>query len=164
MVFICNLESGDLSYFIQIIHHSPIDVLAIKDCDDLMDISIIAEKLRKLHLLWHPYNKSSSVGSLKILAPNLENFRWGGHVLDYHCIEDFWSKLNLITALRLSDQLYESLTKYYLKGIPIEQRDCCFIIYSPVATLPYFIFNHILNWVFLQTRKNHFNLHLHLLA
>ena len=86
MVFICNLESGDLSYFIQIIHHSPIDVLAIKDCDDLMDISITAEKLRKLHLLWHPYNKSSSVGSLKILAPNLENFRWGGHVVDYHCI------------------------------------------------------------------------------
>ena len=104
----------------QIIHYSPIDVLAIKDCDDLMDISITAEKLRKLHLLWHPYNKSSSVGSLKILAPNLENFRWGGHVVDYHFIEDFSTKLNLITALRLSDQLYESLTKYHLKGIPIE--------------------------------------------
>ena len=98
------------------------------------------------------------------LLPNLENFHWGGHVLDYHCIEDFWSKLNLITTLRLSDKLYESSTKYYLKGIPIEQCDCCFIIYSPVATLPYFIFNHILSWVFLQTCKDHFNLHLYLLA
>ena len=84
--------------------------------------------------------------------------------MDYHCIQDFSSKLNLISALRLSDQLYESLTKYYLIGIPIEQRGCCFIIYSPVATLPYFIFNHILSWVFLQTHKDHFNLHLYLLA
>ena len=107
---------------------------------------------------------SPSVGSLKILAPNLENFRWGGHVVDYHCIEDFLSKLNLITALKLSDQLYKSSTKYYLKGIPIEQHDFCFIIYSSVVTLPYFIFNHILNWVFLQTRKDHFNLYLYLLA
>ena len=49
-----HMQPGDLSYFIQIIHYSPIDVLAIKDCDDPMDISIIPEKLRKLHLLWHP--------------------------------------------------------------------------------------------------------------
>ncbi|KAK9988354.1 hypothetical protein SO802_028593 [Lithocarpus litseifolius] len=99
------------------IHNSSIDVLAIKDCDDLVDISIFAEKLRKLHILWHPHNLSSSVGSLKILAPNLEDFRWGGHVVDYYCIEDFSSKLSLITALRLSDQLYESSTKYYLHKI-----------------------------------------------
>uniref|UniRef100_A0A7N2MXT4 F-box domain-containing protein n=1 Tax=Quercus lobata TaxID=97700 RepID=A0A7N2MXT4_QUELO len=99
------------------IHNSSIDGLAIKYCDDLVDISIFAEKLRKLHIIWHPHNKSSSVGSLKILAPNLEDFRWGGHVVDYYCIEDFSSKLNLIIALRLSDQLYESSTTYYLHKI-----------------------------------------------
>ena len=100
------------------IHNSSIDVLAIKYCDDLVDITIFAEKLRKLLILWYPHNKSSSVGSLKILAPNLEDFRWGvGHVVDYYCIEDFSSKLNLIIALGLSDQLYESSTKYYLHKI-----------------------------------------------
>nr|POF09989.1 putative f-box/fbd/lrr-repeat protein [Quercus suber] len=99
------------------IHNSSIDVLIIKDCDDLGDISIFAEKLQKLHILWHPHNKSSSVGSLKILAPNLEDFRWGGHVVDYYCVEDFSSKLNLTIDLRLSDQLYESSTKYYLHKI-----------------------------------------------
>ena len=99
------------------IHNSSIDVLAIKYCDDLVDITIFAEKLRKLLILWYPHNKSSSVGSLKILAPNLEDFRWVGHVVDYYCIEDFSSKLNLIIALRLSDQLYESSTKYYLHKI-----------------------------------------------
>ncbi|KAL4615468.1 hypothetical protein ACB092_07G127000 [Castanea dentata] len=99
------------------IHNSSVDVLAIKHCDDLVDISIFAEKLRKLHILWHPHNKSSSVGSLKILAPNLEDFRWFGHVVDYYCVEDFSSKLHPIIALRLSDQLYESSTKYYLHKI-----------------------------------------------
>ena len=99
------------------IHNSSIDVLAIKYCDDLVDITIFAEKLRKLLILWYPHNKSSSVRSLKILAPNLEDFRWVGHVVDYYCIEDFSSKLNLIIALGLSDQLYESSTKYYLHKI-----------------------------------------------
>ena len=51
-----------------------------------------------------------------------------------------------------------------LKGIPIKLHDCCFIIYSPIATLPYFIFNHILSWLFLQTCKDHFNLHMYLLV
>ena len=98
------------------IHNSSIDVLKIKDCNDLVDISIFAEKLRQLHILWYPY-KSSSFGSLKISAPNLENFCWVGHVVDYHCRGDFSHKLNLAIDLSLSDQLYESSTKYYLHKI-----------------------------------------------
>ena len=98
------------------IHNSSIDVLKIKDCNDLVDISIFAEKLRQLHILWYPY-KSSSFGSLKISAPNLENFCWVGHVMDYHCRGDFSHKLNLAIDLSLSDQLYESSTRYYLHKI-----------------------------------------------
>ncbi|KAK9988355.1 hypothetical protein SO802_028594 [Lithocarpus litseifolius] len=99
------------------IHNSSIDVLEVKDCNDLVDISIFAEKLRQLYILWYPYNNSSSFGSLKISAPNLENFRWGGHVVDYYCRGDFSHKLNLAIDLSLSDQLYESSTKYYLHKI-----------------------------------------------
>nr|XP_023912827.1 uncharacterized protein LOC112024423 [Quercus suber]POF09988.1 f-box/lrr-repeat protein 13 [Quercus suber] len=99
------------------IHNSSIDVLEIKDCNDLVDISIFAEKLRQLHILRYPYNNSSSFGSLKISAPNIENFRWVGHVVDYHCRGDFSHKLNLTIDLSLSYQLYGSSTKYYLHKI-----------------------------------------------
>uniref|UniRef100_A0A7N2MXT3 F-box domain-containing protein n=1 Tax=Quercus lobata TaxID=97700 RepID=A0A7N2MXT3_QUELO len=100
------------------IHNSSIDVLEIQHCNDLVDISIFAEKLRRLHVRWYPYNNNSSgFGSLKISAPNLENFRWVGRVVDYHCRGDFSHKLNLTIDLSLSDQLYESSTKYSLRKI-----------------------------------------------
>ena len=99
------------------IHNSSIDVLEIQHCNDLVDISIFAEKLRRFHVRWYPYNNSSGFGSLKISAPNLENFRWVGRVVDYHCRGDFSHKLNLTIDLSLSDQLYESSTKYSLRKI-----------------------------------------------
>ena len=70
--------------------------------------------------------------------------------------------LFLFTFLIVADKIFMHISLSH--WIRIEQRHCCFIIYSLVATLPYFIFNHILSWVFLQTRKDHFNLHLYLLA
>ena len=70
--------------------------------------------------------------------------------------------LFLFTFLTAADTIFMHISQS--QRIRIEQRLCCFIIYSLVATLLYFIFNHILSWVFLQTRKDHFNLHLYLLA
>ncbi|GMY05953.1 putative f-box/fbd/lrr-repeat protein [Fagus crenata] len=90
------------------INNSTIGLLFIKDCNDLSIINISAKNLRLLTILWRP-NYSGGT-SLKINAPNLERFHWGGHVVDFCCIEDFSSpKLFATIALGLSDHhQYES--------------------------------------------------------
>jgi hypothetical protein len=90
------------------INNSTIGQLFIKDCNDLSIINISAEKLRNLLILWRP-NYSGGT-SLKVNAPNLVSFEWGGHVVDFCCIEDFSSPMLLASiALGLSDHhQYES--------------------------------------------------------
>ncbi|GMY33774.1 f-box/lrr-repeat protein 13 [Fagus crenata] len=91
------------------INSSTIERLRIRDCNDIPIIDISAEKLRILLILWCP-NYSSGT-SLKINAPNLENFEWGGHVVDFYCIGDF-SLTQASIALGLSEHhQYESSTK-----------------------------------------------------
>ncbi|GMY05952.1 f-box/lrr-repeat protein 13 [Fagus crenata] len=62
----------------------------------------------KLFDTWRP-NYSGGT-SLKVNAPNLVSFEWGGHVVDFCCIEDFSSPMLLASiALGLSDHhQYES--------------------------------------------------------
>ena len=90
------------------INNSTIGQLFIKDCNDLSIINISAEKLRNLLILWRP-NYSGGT-SLKVNAPNLVSFEWGGHVVDFCCIGDFSSPMLLASiALGLSDHhQYES--------------------------------------------------------
>ncbi|GMY33769.1 putative f-box/fbd/lrr-repeat protein [Fagus crenata] len=91
------------------INSSTIERLRIRDCNDIPIIDISAEKLRILLILWRP-NYSGGT-SLKINAPNLENFEWGGHVVDFYCIGDF-SLTQASIALGLSEHhQYESSTK-----------------------------------------------------
>ena len=91
------------------INSSTIEQLRIRDCNDIPIIDISAEKLRILLIFWRP-NYSGGT-SLKINAPNLENFEWGGHVVDFYCIGDF-SLTQASIALGLSEHhQYESSTK-----------------------------------------------------
>ena len=90
------------------INNSTIAQLFIKDCNDLSMINISAKNLRLLLILWRPNHSGGT--SLKINAPNLERFHWGGHVVDFCCIGDFSSPMLLASiALGLSDhRQYES--------------------------------------------------------
>jgi hypothetical protein len=89
------------------INSSTIDKLIIRDCNDLQIINISAEKLRNLLILWRP-NYSGGT-SLKINAPNLVTFEWGGYVVDFYYIDNFSSPMYASIALGLSHhRQYES--------------------------------------------------------
>ena len=89
------------------INSSTIDKLIIRDCNDLQIINISAEKLRNLLILWRP-NYSGGT-SLKINAPNLVTFEWGGYVVDFYYIDNFSSPMFASIALGLSHhRQYES--------------------------------------------------------